>query len=243
MFFEDTVYGAAVAPEFTADENIVFAPHNYGESIGDLPIEGVFDYFAKLAADYRTTMWVGEYGWFSDPPAQSSKLERYAAKEEQLLTSGDAWWQWRQACGDPHTIGHPGGTPDAHLVHFRANGCPGDKDGGVIPEWACVFRPYPRAAPGRIVRLHSDCRTEVDFDGHTDVAGDIDVWFPDHDTAPPTVTGTGVTEAARACGPRRLAHLGPGRGRLHRPRRSQQAEAAPARAYASTPWPRSFSGW
>jgi endoglycosylceramidase len=189
VFFEDTVYGLPVPDDFTRDTNIVFAPHNYGESIGDIPLEGEFDYFEALRRRYRTPMWIGEYGWFSDPPAQVPKLARYAAKEEQLLTSGDAWWQWRQACGDPHSIGHPGGTPPAHLVHFRANNCPGDHDGGVIPEWACVWRPYPRAVPGRLASLHSTCLDEVDFHGHTDKAGSIDVWFPDHGAGPPTVRG------------------------------------------------------
>ena len=41
---------------------------------------------------------------------------------------------------------------------------------------------------------------------------------------------------------RRLAHRGAGRGRLHRARRSHRLRPTPARAYASTPWPRSFSG-
>ncbi|MCU1426004.1 MAG: glycoside hydrolase family 5 protein [Actinomycetia bacterium] len=195
VFFEHTVFGVPVPYDFTTDTNIVFAPHNYGESIGNLPIEGLFDYFANLAKNYKTAMWVGEYGWFSDPPAQASKLARYAAKEEQLLSSGDAWWQWRQACGDPHSIGKPGGVPDAHLVHFRANNCPGDHDGGVIADWACVWRPYPRAAPGRLTRLHSTCNNEVDFDGHADRSGTIDVWFPNHGTAPPTVSGTQLSAA------------------------------------------------
>ena len=110
---------------FTTDENIVFAPHNYGESIGDIPIEGLFDYFAGLATQFGTAMWIGEYGWFSDPPASAQKLARYAAKEDCLLTAGDTWWQWRQACGDPHSIGTPGGTPDAVLIHFQAQRLPG----------------------------------------------------------------------------------------------------------------------
>src|SRR4051794_23270914 len=34
-FFETTVFGVPVAPGFTSDDNIVFAPHNYAESIDD----------------------------------------------------------------------------------------------------------------------------------------------------------------------------------------------------------------
>ena len=157
MFFETTVFGTAVAPDFTDDTNIVFAPHNYGESIGDLPIDGVFDYFQGLATKYRTAMWVGEYGWFSDPAVTQERLGRFAAKEDALLTAGDAWWQWRQACGDPHSVGSPGGVPDAVQIHFQRNGCPGDHNLGVVPEWACTWRPYPRAAPGRLTERRADC--------------------------------------------------------------------------------------
>ncbi len=70
VFFETTVFGIPVAPTFTADQNIVFAPHNYGESIGDIPIATLFKYFQSLADGYGTAMWTGEYGWFGDPGDQ-----------------------------------------------------------------------------------------------------------------------------------------------------------------------------
>ena len=159
VFFETTVFGVPVPVGFTTDRNVVFEGHNYGESIGDLPIEGVFDYFQALATQYDAPLWIGEYGWFSDPPAQRSKLVRYSAKEDALLTAGDAWWQWRQACGDPHSIGHPGGTPDAVLVHFQRNGCPGDHNLGVVPEWSCTWRAYPRAVAGPAPVRRRACAT------------------------------------------------------------------------------------
>ena len=195
VLFETTVFGVPVPPNFTTDENIVFAPHNYGESIGDLPIDGVFNYFQALATGYHTAMWVGEYGWFGDPPASQEKLGRFAAKEDVLLTAGDAWWQWRQACGDPHSIGHPGGTPDAVLVHFQRNGCPGDHNLGVVPEWACTWRPYPRAAPGRLTTRTSDCTGNATISGTTASRGILDVWYPG--TVRPTVTGTNLAHVRR----------------------------------------------
>ena len=45
VFFETTVFGVGVPANFTTDENIVFEAHNYGESIGNLPIAALFDYF------------------------------------------------------------------------------------------------------------------------------------------------------------------------------------------------------
>ena len=49
-----------------------------------------------------------------------------------------------------------GGQPPPELIHFNRTLCPGDIDGGPVPEWAAVLsRPYPRAAPGR---LANNCR-------------------------------------------------------------------------------------
>jgi endoglycosylceramidase len=200
-FFETTVFGVPVAPGFTTDDNIVFAPHNYAESIDDLPIDGIFDYFAGLAAQYGTAMWVGEYGWFSDPPASAEKLARFAAKEDSLRTAGDTWWQWRQACGDPHSIGEPGGTPDAILIHFRRNGCPGDHDLGIVPEWKCVSRPYARAAPGYVTLAAADCTNHLTLTAHTDQAGRLEVWFPDANTGKPEVHGDHITNIQIAAVP------------------------------------------
>jgi endoglycosylceramidase len=180
-FFEDTVDGAFVPAGFTTDTNIVFAPHNYGESIGDIPIEAEFDYFAAQARTYKTAMWIGEYGWFSDPAKNEAKVERFAAKSDALLDAGEAWWQWRQACGDPHSIGHPGGTPDKVLIHYQRNGCPGDHNLGPVKEWQCATRPYPRAAPGHLTRLSTQCSDFLEFVGRPatlQTTGIVDIWFP-----------------------------------------------------------------
>ena len=71
--------GTTPAVDFTADANIVFAPHNYVESLttfGASTIEEGFAIAAQDAASYGTTFWIGEYGWFGDPPANKSKLIR-----------------------------------------------------------------------------------------------------------------------------------------------------------------------
>jgi endoglycosylceramidase len=193
-FFEPTVLASAVAPGFTTDTDIVFAPHNYGDSIVPIPLETFFDFFQSQATSYGTPLFIGEYGWFSDPPAHRAALERYAAKEDALLTAGDAWWQWRQACGDPHSIGHPGGTPAPVLIHFQRNGCPGDHDLGVVPEWSCTWRAYPRAVPGRLTQRMSACDGPLDLAGSTSAAGTALVWYPG--TARPRVTGDGVNAVA-----------------------------------------------
>ncbi len=187
VFFETTVFGVGPTPGFTTDTNLVFEGHNYAESIDSLPIEGLFDYFQALANRYGAPLWIGEYGWFSDPVANRPKLVRYAAKEDALLTAGDAWWQWRQACGDPHSINTIGGTPGPVLVHFQVNLCPGDVNLGVVPQWSCTWRAYPRAVPGRLTRRVSACDGPLDLAGSTARPGLAEVWYPG--PAAPTVTG------------------------------------------------------
>lgn len=195
VFFEPILLfpliDSAPAPTFTSDTNIVYAPHNYAESItgfNSLTIEETFAIAAADAAKYETTFWIGEYGWFSDPAVNKARLIRYAREEDRLLVRS-AWWQWKQACGDPHSIGTPGGTPAALLTHFSYSSCPGDTDLGPVPEWVAVLaRPFPRAAPGRILSLESDgdARTmRVRGEG----SGTLDLWVPRRGNASPQVVG------------------------------------------------------
>jgi len=193
-FFETSVTGFPVAPGFTADTNIAFAPHNYGESIGPIPIEATFEYFRSLAEGYRAPLWIGEYGFFEDTDAASEKLTRYAAKEDALVTVGGAWWQWRQACGDPHSVSKPGGTAAPVQIHLRTNRCPGDVDGGVNPRWACLWRPYPRFTPGTITEVTSTCDGSLKYRGTTERSGELVLWVPGD--AEPEVGGDGLTDVS-----------------------------------------------
>lgn len=203
VFFEPVVTwpapGSILAPDFTADDNIVFAPHNYAESLqvfGEASLEAGFAQAAADAATYGSTFWIGEYGWFGDPPANKEKVIRYGRAEDAHLVGG-TWWQWRQACGDPHTIGLPGHEPPPELIHFNRTFCPGDVDGGPVPEWSAVLsRPYPRAAPGHLVSLQSDgdagtLQLAGVMDGSAPSAM-VDLWVPDRGRGQPSVTGPGL---------------------------------------------------
>ncbi len=190
IFFETTVYGVAVEPGFTTDTNLVFEGHNYGEAT-----EGIFDYFQSRADAYGTPLWIGEYGWFSEPNVTKANLGRFSAKADALLSAGEAWWQWRQACGDPHSLNNPERIPDPVLVHFQRNRCPGDQNLGIVPQWACTWRPYPRATPGRLTERRADCAGNLTFRGTTDRVGTFEVWYPGR--ARPTVTGTNVSAITR----------------------------------------------
>jgi len=200
VFFEPVITWPSpdtAPPNFTDDPNIVFAPHNYAESITGfnmLTIEQGFTRAAADAAQYGTTFWIGEWGWFSDPPQTQEKVVRYAREEDRHHVGG-VWWQWKQACGDPHSIGTPGGEPPPELLHFHRSTCPGDAQRGVVDEWAVILsRPYPRAAPGQLVTLESDgLAGKLHLTGNTTATGaDLDLWVPDRGRGTPRITGTGI---------------------------------------------------
>jgi endoglycosylceramidase len=199
-FFEPMDYWSSVSLgisplPFTVDPDIVFAPHLYGGSITadralglDLISIGFgFEEAAREAARYGTTFWSGEWGWFGDPTSQAAMVKEYAAHEDAHLVGG-AWWQWKQSCGDPHTIGTPGGKPPPTSGNLVVLGCPTNTDLGLAEPFAGVLsRAYPRAAPGELVSLSSDSDTGV-----LDLAGEgrgmIDLWSP----RAPTVSGSGI---------------------------------------------------
>jgi len=200
VFFEPVVLypnGGTTPPANTvSDPNMVFAPHNYSESIDPGTIEQKFAAVAATATDYGTTFWIGEYGWFDATPENAAKAVRYAAAEDQYRVGG-TWWQWKQACGDPHSVGKPGGTPADEIIEYTRNGCPGDVDHGVIDEWRPVMtRAYPRSAPGQLTKLTSDPTTGA-FSvsatlGKANPAGLLDLWIPDRGHGTPSVSGTGI---------------------------------------------------
>ena len=166
VFFEPGVVWSAAAtyptppPSFTADENIVFAPHIYAESISPVSIEQGFDFARRTAASYGVTVWSGEWGYFSEEPADDAdKIARYA-REEDAAQYGGAWWDWKQACGDPHVIHSPGGEPDALSPSLNRyvceNGPPGRSIGVPKIYREVLSRPVVRAAPAQLVSMRSD---------------------------------------------------------------------------------------
>ena len=201
ILIEPTIYGQDPFPIRLAggsfDDNLIFAPHNYGDSITSIPVEGLFDYFRSISTKADTPLWIGEYGWFDESAKNTAALGRYAAKEDAIVAAGSAWWQWRQACGDPHSIGYDGARP-SDQVHFQRNGCPGDVNGGVVSDWACASRAYPQRAPGWITALASDCTARtMSVSGTTTDRGLLVLWYPGGDR--PVVTG-GRARVARVRG-------------------------------------------
>jgi endoglycosylceramidase len=199
IFFEYTVDGQAVPTDFSDAPGLVFAPHVYGGSIAPVPLDVNIAYVEGLARDYGTTLWIGEHGWFGDEPAEQLPEVRTYGVADDTTFSGGAWWQWRQACGDPHSVGEPDGTPAEEYVVYHRMGCPEGEavgeDLGVVPEWAeVVTRAYPRATPGQIESLESDGAAGT---MHLEATGaepgsQVDLWVPGDDE--PLVLGSGVAD-------------------------------------------------
>lgn len=165
-FFEPGIVWSATAfdvtppPVFTDDENIVFAPHLYSESISPTAtIEQGFDLAEASASTYGTTVWAGEWGFFGEPDDNKSLLARYAAAEDEHVYGG-AWWSWKQACGDPHVISAPGGQPNPISPSLNRYACPSGENTGIPRSTRRILgRATVRHAPGLITSLKSDPAT------------------------------------------------------------------------------------
>lgn len=135
--------------------NVVAGPHNYAGAIGGGSIEGTNALFASVSDGLGIPVWIGEYGYFRRDDDTASWSRRFAADQDRLVWGG-AWWQWRQGCGDPHSIGW-GEPASGEVVQLNPVSCPGDVDLGPDQDFLLVLgRAYPRAAPGRITSLVSD---------------------------------------------------------------------------------------
>jgi len=187
------------------DPNLVFAPHNYAESIGPkiLTVEQTMSISADAAKERGWPLWIGEYGVFSRDAEQLAVLRRFAAAEDTTLASGSTEWQWRQRCGDPHTVSTPDGKPTGEVVQLNFENCPEETDGG--PNKALlkiVGRAYPRAAPGHLTKLTSDPTTgKLVIEGtRGSQQNELVVWVPGTVKPSPTVTGLAQVTTARAEG-------------------------------------------
>lgn len=198
MFVEPIVLwpvpGTAPPIGFTDDENIAFAPHNYFGSISKLLTpEAGFEVSANYAQQLGAALWIGEYGWWGTDADSMAMLRRYAAAEDKAI-AGSAWWQWRQACGDPHSLNNPERRTGDQL-HLNGVTCPGDKDQGLTEGYVTVLsRPYPRAAPGTIMSLVSDpdARTMTMSGVAPAAGGELVVWVPDNGTGSPKAAASSV---------------------------------------------------
>ena len=164
--------------------NLVGSTHNYAESIDTtgLSLEATNTLIHTLAEAQGTAVWIGEYGFWSTSDEVLEVAARYAA-DEDVHAQGGAWWQWRQPCGDPHSLHEEDGgwVPNDTVVHLNSIDCTTDTDlGPTEPFLTLLSRGYPRAAPGRIELLESDPTTgRLRLKAEADRAGDpVVLWTP-----------------------------------------------------------------
>lgn len=197
VFFEPIATWSAlqfgVPRPWTLDSQVVFAPHVYAGSISAdkavtgqevIPLRAAFEQAKREADVYGTTFWVGEWGPFSDAAGDGDYATRFAALEDEFQV-GSAFWQWKQACGDPHGVSWPaGGVPgeSGNLVRVRCGDAaePAGVVTGLVERNARVLsRPYLRAFPGT-AQFTSDPATRSLAASGTAPAGapPIEIWSP-----------------------------------------------------------------
>jgi endoglycosylceramidase len=191
-------------------DDIVAAPHNYAEAITEgATIEEMNELFVSVATGLGVPVWIGEHGFWDTEPATLAKLDRFARDQDRRVLGG-AWWQWRQPCGDPHSIswgGWAGKEPD-DSTHLNGLACPGDRDLGPTDAFLRVVgRAYPRVAPGRITALeseHASGRFSLAAEGAAPGA-ELWVWTPTSaDTHTVSSTGLGPVDERTVPGGRLL---------------------------------------
>lgn len=181
-------------PNFTNDENIVFAPHTYFESISYLlTVEQGYDLIANLSKLYTTKMFVGEYGFFGNPATDVLKLKRFAKKEDENF-AGSTWWQWAQAPGDPHAINWDGSQysqTSMHLIELDKNGIfTGNKNEDYLN---VLSRSRPIAICGKPIKLISNPDDgTMQLEANTTQNGTTTLWIPDR-FGEPKITGSNLS--------------------------------------------------
>lgn len=186
IFFEMSVTwnGQAIPfipmPDFTNEENIIFAPHHYFESISNLfTIEQGLDLLYGLSKLYQTTTFIGEFGFFGNPSDDVNKFKRFAKKEDANFTSS-TWWQWAQAPGDPHAISWDGTQYEQtsmHLIELNKNAqFTGNKNEFYLD---VLSRTRPNAICGKPIKLVSNPDDgTMELQANTNSPGITTLWIP-----------------------------------------------------------------
>jgi endoglycosylceramidase len=202
--------GATPRWSFTTQPDVVFAPHLYGGSLAATSVDQGFAYAASAARTYGTTIWSGEYGWYGNPTQDEADILEFARQQDTHLWGG-AWWQWKQACGSPSTIGSYGQKPPTSTNSLVQINCVTGAGAGpglpsvrqmLIPAstGAILGRPTVHAAPGIITSLKSDPRTgSFAVSGRRAASGGscaLQAWAPG--SGRPRFSGIGVRRVASA---------------------------------------------
>lgn len=197
IFFETTItwngqpLPGIVKTDFTDEPNILFAPHNYFESISyELTVEQGYKLLENLASLYKMSLFIGEWGFFGDTALDKQKLIRFAKLEDQALASS-TWWQWAQAPGDPHAISWDGTTFDPFSLHLVELDITAKPTGKINKTYLHILaRSRPLAIHGTRISFTSDSETgSFMLSASAKESGTTQIWIPNWDNKEPQISG------------------------------------------------------
>jgi endoglycosylceramidase len=180
-------------PDFTTDNNSIFAPHTYFEAISYiLTIEQGLELLRLLSGIYKTGLFIGEWGFFGDPVTDVQKVKRFCKKEDDLII-GSTWWQWAQAPGDPHGISWDGTQYADRSLHLYELDLSANYTGVKNELYLNVLsRSRPNAIHGKPLRLLSNPdEGTMTLQADSDREGTTSLWIPDR-FGDPVITGVNV---------------------------------------------------
>jgi endoglycosylceramidase len=202
IFFEPSALfsatGSGAPPPFTADTNVVYAPHIYTGGFTDGPItRAAFETTRREAAGLGgVPVLSGEWG--GEPERAKDPDDRYFLDHQRLQDEFRAHatlWTWRESCGDPHKVAdfRAGRIPTVwgeFDVDCRDNSVGGARDALI----AQLRRGYVRAAPGMLTETSWDHdRGRLDASGQAgDGDGELIAFHPAAASRELTVTVHGL---------------------------------------------------
>lgn len=195
--------GTMSDPGRPEDANIVFAPHNYGGVLNDiLDAAQTYAADANTARDRGWPLWTGEYGIFDTKASSVATLASFAEAEDDGRT-GSAEWQWRQRCGDPHSVAVVGGHATTAQVQLNTTTCPADTSKPEPAILRIVGRPFARTSPGHLTAMRSDPDAGTlsgrgQGGGHG--GGDLVLWLPGDKRPTAHLTGLSAPKIVRVPG-------------------------------------------
>jgi hypothetical protein len=195
IFWSGLGFDSGPSIGFTDDDNIVFSPHLYAESLtmdrslGIPPIVSMDRQFVlaqRVADSYDAPLWSGEYGYWGEDADVVDRLNRYAVAEDARAL-GSAYWVWKQACGDPQNGIGPTGNG------LMVQDCETGDDAAPREDLLQILtRAYPRSSPGQLTSLAA-VEAKLEFAGTTSERGcGLEVWIPG--ASEPDVEVTGITD-------------------------------------------------
>ncbi|MCF8277597.1 MAG: glycoside hydrolase family 5 protein [Flavobacteriales bacterium] len=182
-------------PQFSAEDNLMLAPHSYFEAIGpsSATIEDGYLLYQFVSSNFQSKAFIGEWGFFGNPADDVEKVKRFAAIEDSYFGSS-TWWQWCQAPGDPHGMSWDGATYDQTSMHLIELDASGNFTGNVNELYLNVLsRTRPNAIHGNPVALISNSNDGMmHFEAIATTEGVTELWISDR-FGTPVVSGENVS--------------------------------------------------